>query len=70
MRNEEGDVIFACVREIQENSNTAAEEMAILEALRYCVAIRYTHILLQMDCVTKECDGGKVELFMESDRTC
>lgn len=49
MRNEEGDVVFTYGREIQENTNTMAEAIAILEALRYCVANSYTHIELQTD---------------------
>ncbi|XP_070041045.1 uncharacterized protein [Nicotiana tomentosiformis] len=49
LRDEAGDVRFALGREIQEVTNNEAEAITILEALRYCVQHRYTHILLQTD---------------------
>lgn len=41
LRNEEGNLVYACGKEIEEGTNTEAEVKAILEALRYCVANEY-----------------------------
>lgn len=49
MRNEEGDVLYACGKEIQEGTNTEAEARAILEAMRYCVQHDYVLIELHTD---------------------
>lgn len=49
MRNEEGNVVYACGKEIQEGSNSVAEARAILEALKYCVGNGYVLIELNTD---------------------
>lgn len=36
LRDEQGDIIHASGKEIQDSTNTEAEAVAILEALRYC----------------------------------
>nr|XP_016514683.1 PREDICTED: uncharacterized protein LOC107831437 [Nicotiana tabacum] len=46
LRNEEGNIVYACGKEIQEGTNTEAEVKAILEALKYCVDNDY--ILIDM----------------------
>ncbi|XP_075080849.1 uncharacterized protein LOC142166212 [Nicotiana tabacum] len=37
LRNGEGNVVYACGKEIKECTNTETEVRAIAEALRYCV---------------------------------
>ncbi|XP_070007763.1 uncharacterized protein [Nicotiana sylvestris] len=49
LRNEDGDVVYACGKEIQEGSNSVAEARAILEALKYCVGNGYVLIELNTD---------------------
>lgn len=49
MRNEFGDFVYACGKEIPENTNTMAEALAILEALRYYSQNHITRIWLQND---------------------
>ncbi|XP_019242654.1 PREDICTED: uncharacterized protein LOC109222796 [Nicotiana attenuata] len=49
LRNEVGDVIYACGKEIHEASNTVAEAKAIYEALRFCVQHDYILIDLHTD---------------------
>uniref|UniRef100_A0A1U7XZ22 Uncharacterized protein LOC104241643 n=1 Tax=Nicotiana sylvestris TaxID=4096 RepID=A0A1U7XZ22_NICSY len=49
LRNEEGNVVYACGKEIQEGSNSVAEARAILEALKYCVGNGYVLIELNTD---------------------
>lgn len=44
VRNDAGDMIYALGREINEATNTEAETIAILEALRLCRAHNYTHV--------------------------
>lgn len=44
MRNELGDVVYARGKEVHETTNTVAEAMAILEALRYCSQHHISHI--------------------------
>lgn len=44
MRNELRDVVYACGREIPENTNIVAEALAVLEALRICSQRHITHI--------------------------
>ncbi|XP_070040637.1 uncharacterized protein [Nicotiana tomentosiformis] len=41
LRNEEGNFVFSCGKEIQEGINIEAEVRAILEALKYCVDNEY-----------------------------
>ncbi|XP_019232503.1 PREDICTED: uncharacterized protein LOC109213197 [Nicotiana attenuata] len=49
LRNEEGDLIYGCGKEIQEGTNTEAEAKAILEALKFCVLHDYVLIELHTD---------------------
>ncbi|XP_019231591.1 PREDICTED: uncharacterized protein LOC109212407 [Nicotiana attenuata] len=49
LRNEEGDIIYACGKEIQEGTNIKAEVRAILEAMKYCVDNDYILIDLHTD---------------------
>nr|XP_016507661.1 PREDICTED: uncharacterized protein LOC107825326 [Nicotiana tabacum] len=49
LRNEEGDVVYACGKEIKEGTNTNAEVKAMLRALRFCVEHGYVHINLHTD---------------------
>lgn len=49
LRNEEGDVIYGCGKEVQERTNTKAKAKAILEALRFCVENAYVLIELHAD---------------------
>lgn len=49
IRDEGGDVIYACGREIREITNTVAKTMAILEALRYASQHKFNYIWLQTD---------------------
>ncbi|XP_019251272.1 PREDICTED: uncharacterized protein LOC109230201 [Nicotiana attenuata] len=49
LRNEEGNVLYACGKEMEEGTNTEAEVQAILEALRYCVTHDYILIDLHTD---------------------
>lgn len=49
LRNEDGDVIFVCGKEIQEGKNSKAEVKAMLEALRYCIEHDYMLIDLHTD---------------------
>lgn len=44
LRNEKGDLIYGCGKEIAEGTNTEAEAKAIVEALRYCVEHDYVLI--------------------------
>lgn len=44
LRNELGDVIYACGKEVHETTNTVAEALAVLEALRYC-RLHHTNII-------------------------
>lgn len=45
VRDEEGDVKFAWGKKIQKATNTEAETLTILEALRHCVHHVYTSII-------------------------
>ncbi|XP_070046652.1 uncharacterized protein [Nicotiana tomentosiformis] len=49
LRNEEGNIVYACGKEIQEGTNTEAEMKAILEALKFCVNNDYILIDLHTD---------------------
>nr|XP_016467082.1 PREDICTED: uncharacterized protein LOC107789726 [Nicotiana tabacum] len=49
LRNEEGDVLYACGKEIQEGTNSIAEAKAISEALKFCVQHDYVLIDLHTD---------------------
>ncbi|XP_019240114.1 PREDICTED: uncharacterized protein LOC109220105 [Nicotiana attenuata] len=49
LRDASGDVKYALGREITEGSNNEAEAVAILEALRICRTLNYSHIWLQTD---------------------
>lgn len=49
LRNEEGDVLYACGKEIQEGTNSVAEAKAISEALKFCVQHDYVLIDLHTD---------------------
>lgn len=49
IRNEMGDVIYGCGKEIQETTNPMAEAKAILEALRYAFQHNLNYIWLQTD---------------------
>nr|XP_016439059.1 PREDICTED: 14.7 kDa ribonuclease H-like protein [Nicotiana tabacum] len=49
LRNEDGDIIYACGKEIQEGTNYEAEARAMLEALRYCIKHDYVLIDLHTD---------------------
>lgn len=49
LRNEEGDVVYACGKEIPEGSNTVAEASAINEALKCCVENDYVLIDFHTD---------------------
>ncbi|XP_019224809.1 PREDICTED: uncharacterized protein LOC109206439 [Nicotiana attenuata] len=45
LRNEEGEVMYACGKEIDEGTNNEAEARAILEALRYC--LNHDYVLIE-----------------------
>ncbi|XP_075082707.1 uncharacterized protein LOC142166891 [Nicotiana tabacum] len=47
IKDELGDVIYACGKTIQETTNTVAEALAILEALRYAAQHNFNYIWLQ-----------------------
>ncbi|XP_019228301.1 PREDICTED: uncharacterized protein LOC109209485 [Nicotiana attenuata] len=49
LRNEEGDVLYACGKEIHEGSNSVAEAKAIYEVMQYCVQQDYVLIDLHTD---------------------
>ncbi|XP_070039282.1 uncharacterized protein [Nicotiana tomentosiformis] len=49
LRNEEGDVLYACGKEVQEGTNSESEAKAMLEALRYCVEHDFILIELHTD---------------------
>ncbi|XP_075077209.1 uncharacterized protein LOC142163953 [Nicotiana tabacum] len=49
LRNEIGDVLYACGREIQDSTNTEAEAVAMVEALKHYVEHSYLQIWLQTD---------------------
>ncbi|XP_075111672.1 uncharacterized protein LOC142181903 [Nicotiana tabacum] len=49
LRNEEGDVLYTCGKEIQEGSNSVAEAKAIYEAMKFCVQHDYALIDLHTD---------------------
>nr|XP_016466227.1 PREDICTED: uncharacterized protein LOC107788988 [Nicotiana tabacum] len=49
LRDEYGDILHAHGKEIHEGTNTEAEAVAMLEALKYCVQHGYTHFILQTD---------------------
>ncbi|XP_075109005.1 uncharacterized protein LOC142180815 [Nicotiana tabacum] len=49
LRNEEGDVIYGCGKEVQEGTNSEAEAQAVLEAMRFCVGNEFVLIELQTD---------------------
>ncbi|XP_075081996.1 uncharacterized protein LOC142166499 [Nicotiana tabacum] len=51
LRNEQGDVLYASSKEIQEGTNTEAEARAVLEALKYCAGHDYILIDLHTDSV-------------------
>lgn len=58
-------------KEIQEVTNTEAEAIAILEALRYCVSYGYTNILVQTDSIlTEECYRRYMECTLGSSCLC
>ncbi|XP_075074526.1 uncharacterized protein LOC142162113 [Nicotiana tabacum] len=44
LRNEEGDQVYACGKEIQEVTNTQAETRAIMEALKHCLTNEMNNI--------------------------
>ncbi|XP_019237995.1 PREDICTED: uncharacterized protein LOC109218121 [Nicotiana attenuata] len=46
LRNEEGDLVYGCGKEVQEGTNTEAEAKAILEAMKFCVENDYVLIKL------------------------
>ncbi|XP_019248489.1 PREDICTED: uncharacterized protein LOC109227749 [Nicotiana attenuata] len=48
-RDEKGDIVFAEWKEINETTNTEAEAMAIVEALRYCRMQQYSQVCVQTD---------------------
>nr|XP_016472595.1 PREDICTED: uncharacterized protein LOC107794608 [Nicotiana tabacum] len=48
-RNEEGDPVYACGKEIQEVTNTQAETRAILEALKHCLTNEMNNIWVETD---------------------
>lgn len=49
LRNEEGDLVYACGKEIQEVTNTQAETRAILEALKHCLTNEMNNIWVETD---------------------
>nr|XP_009784530.1 PREDICTED: uncharacterized protein LOC104232953 [Nicotiana sylvestris] len=49
LRNEEGDLVYACGKEIQEVTNTQAETTAILEALKHCLTNEMNNIWVETD---------------------
>lgn len=49
VRNQEGDVIYALGKEINEVTNTETEALAFLEALRICNEHNYNNVWLQTD---------------------
>lgn len=49
LRNEEGDVLYARGKEVQEGTNSESEARAMLEALRYCVEHDFILIELHKD---------------------
>nr|XP_009795526.1 PREDICTED: uncharacterized protein LOC104242198 [Nicotiana sylvestris] len=49
LRNEHGDMIFGCGKEIQETTNTQAEIKAILEALQYSRTVGIFNVWVQID---------------------
>ncbi|XP_075091563.1 uncharacterized protein LOC142171763 [Nicotiana tabacum] len=49
LRNEEGDIMYAWGKEIEEGTNNEAEVRAVLEALRYCLNHDYVLIELHTD---------------------
>ncbi|XP_075084871.1 uncharacterized protein LOC142168109 [Nicotiana tabacum] len=58
LRNEEGDVVYACVKEIHEGTNTEAEAKAVFEALKYCLNHHYMLILHTHSMVIKNVFEG------------
>ncbi|XP_075111900.1 uncharacterized protein LOC142182016 [Nicotiana tabacum] len=49
LRNEEGDLVYACGKEIQEVTNTLAETRAIFEALKHCLTNEMNNIWVETD---------------------
>ncbi|XP_016470893.1 uncharacterized protein LOC107793125 [Nicotiana tabacum] len=49
IRNNDRDLVYALGREINATTNTEAETVAILEALRICSAHNYMQVWLQTD---------------------
>lgn len=51
LKNELGDVIYVCGKEVHETTNTVAESLAILEALRYCRLHQPNNIWLETNSI-------------------
>ncbi|XP_075080440.1 uncharacterized protein LOC142165948 [Nicotiana tabacum] len=51
LRNEEGDLVYACGKEIQEVTNTQAETMAILEPLKQYLTNEMNNIWVETDSI-------------------
>ncbi|XP_060183095.1 uncharacterized protein LOC132613053 [Lycium barbarum] len=49
LRNNEGNLVYAQAAEIDINTNTDAEVIAILEAMRYCRNERLDNVIIQTD---------------------
>lgn len=49
VRDEKGDIVFAAEKKINETTNTKAEAMAIVEALRFCRMQQYPQVCIQTD---------------------
>ncbi|XP_019241016.1 PREDICTED: uncharacterized protein LOC109221004 [Nicotiana attenuata] len=49
LRNEKGDIVYGCGKEVQNGTNTEAEAKAILEAMKFCVRHEYVLIELHTD---------------------
>lgn len=49
LRNEEGDVVYACGKEIPKGSNTVVEAKGVYEALKFCLDNDYVLIDLHTD---------------------
>lgn len=49
IRDEQGDIVLAVGKEIQETTNTVAEAVAIVEALKFCRSQQYTQVCIQTD---------------------
>uniref|UniRef100_A0A1S4AMC6 RNase H type-1 domain-containing protein n=1 Tax=Nicotiana tabacum TaxID=4097 RepID=A0A1S4AMC6_TOBAC len=49
LRDDEGNIKYACGKVIHDTTNNEAEALAILEALKYCEEKGYNRIILQTD---------------------